>query len=93
MRGVSTKQPSLNEVAGGGRLRSLGKVQDQRSLLRGESDLALAELHRAPRGVELESPELVAARPAGAAFDQAGGQVGVDVRHRDVALHEVRAGS
>src|SRR4029077_12815710 len=91
MRRVGAEQTGLDQVSGGCRFRALGKVQHQRGLLRGQADLALAELYGATCRVELEPAELVAPWPAGSALDQPGREVGVDVGHGDVALDEVRA--
>src|SRR3984893_1616857 len=93
MGGIAPEQPCLDEITGGGGLGALCQVQHQRRLLRREADLCLAELDHPPCGVELEASEQIASGPAGASLYKACSQIGVDVRHRNVALDEVRASS
>src|SRR6266851_725074 len=76
MGGVVAEEPRLDEVAGGRGLGALGEEQDERRLLLGQARLALAELHRPPRRVELEAAEAVAPRTARATLDQPRRQVG-----------------
>src|SRR5437870_11820121 len=93
MRRVVAKQSGQDEVARGHGFGSLGKKQDEGGLLLSQACLPFPELHGSPRRVELEPAETIAAGTAGAALDQACGQVGVDVGYRDVALDEIRARS
>ena len=90
---VVAEEAGMDQVAGGRRFRALGEEQDQRGLLLGKADVTLAHLYGAAGGIELEAPEAIAPGPPGAPLDQARGEVGVDVRHRHVALDEVRAGA
>src|SRR5689334_7475652 len=76
VRGVVAEQPGLDEVAGRGGLGPLGKEEDERRLLLGKARVALTELHRASRRVELQPAEPVGAGPARASLDEAGGEIG-----------------
>src|SRR4029077_4192145 len=88
---VVTEEPGLNQVACGRGFRALGQEKHECRLLLRETDLALVHAHHALRRVELQAPEAVGARPPGATLDQARREIGVDVRHRHVALDEVGA--
>ena len=93
MRGVRAEKSGLDQIARCRRLGPLRQVEDEGGLLRGEADGLLARAQRAPRRIELEAAKAIAARPSGAALDEPRREVGVDVRHRHVALDEVRAGA
>src|SRR3989441_1201525 len=66
VRGIVPEQAGLDEFAGRRRLGTLGEEQDERRLLLGQANVALAELHGAPCRIELESPESIRPRSPGA---------------------------
>src|SRR5258708_7069762 len=77
--------------AGRGGLGALGEKQQARSLLLREANPRAAGLHCSARRVEFETPEEIAARPAGSSLNETGREVRVDVRHGHVAFDEIRA--
>src|SRR5215472_1991873 len=74
-RGVWSEKSGCDQLAGGHRFGALGQMDNQSSLLRGESRLFLAQPHRAVRRIEVQPPEAVVACAAGAALDQPRGDV------------------
>src|SRR5207245_9469023 len=89
VRGAVAEEAGLDEVAGRRGLGALGEEQHECRLLLSEANVALAELYRASRGIELESPESIRPWSPGASLDEPRREVGVDVRHGHVALPEV----